>query len=226
MTNIKQLIEKNWGEQNLSRPIIQSENRHTPLSDLLKQISRYSPLLSKKENLFATVDQALDKLEFGNIAFNTPVTINLNDTAVIQLLLDLEAATQALKKMIEAEGEKESARIQVSDRMEARLSGHNFAISAITPETQAIAHNTITEWKWEVSPKIAGRQHLHLTLSLMITIEGEPALKMVRTFDKEITVEVTVTQKISSFLKQSWQWLWAAILVPIAGWLWKQKKNI
>jgi hypothetical protein len=41
-----------------------------------------------------------------------------------------------------------------------------------------------------------------------------------------IEVNVTASQKIGALFKSNWQWLWAAILVPIAGWLWKRRKNI
>lgn len=174
---------------------------------------------------FAAVDQILEKLEFGNIAFNAPPAINVDDTAIIQLLLGLATPVDALKQMIEAAGEKESARIQVSDRMEARLSGPNFAITAVTPEVQAVTRSAVTEWKWEVKPRSEGRQHLHLTLSVLINVDGTSTQRAIRTFDKEIEVVVTWDQQVGSFIKNNWQWLWAAILVPLMGWLWGRKKG-
>jgi hypothetical protein len=42
------------------------------------------------EDRFGAIDRILEKLEFGNIAFNAPKTMNLRDTAVIQLVLGLE----------------------------------------------------------------------------------------------------------------------------------------
>ena len=106
---------------------------------------------------FDAIDRTLEHLEFGNVAFNTPKTMIFDDTAVIQLMLALQGIEpDELKRMIEAEGEKEGARIRVSDRMEARLSGNNFAITAITPEQQAVSRRTVTEWKWEVRPLHVG----------------------------------------------------------------------
>jgi hypothetical protein len=171
------------------------------------------------------VDQILEKLTFGNVAFNAPKTMNLRETAVIQLMLGLETPIDDLKQMIEAAGEKEGARIQVSDRMEARLSGPNFAITAITPEVQAVSRNNITEWKWEVKPASNGRQNLHLTLSALLNVDGESTPRVIRTFDQVIQVEVRWSQRVGVFFENNWQWLWAAILVPIAGWLWRRKKK-
>ena len=177
------------------------------------------------EDTFGIIDRILEKLEFGNIAFNAPRSINLEDTAIIQLMLGLAMPTNELKEMIKAEGEKEGARIRVSNRMEARLSGPNFAITAITPETQAVTRRDVTEWKWEVKPRTKGRQHLHLTLSVLISVDGASTQRSIRTFDKEIEVEVTWNQQVLSFFEKNWQWLWAAILLPIFGWLWKKKKE-
>jgi hypothetical protein len=109
--------------------------------------------------------------------------------------------------------------------MEARLSGYMFQITAITPEIQAVSKRQQTEWKWEIDPKEEGKHRLHLTLTALLEIDGHSTPRAIRTFDKIIEVNVTATQKIGLFFKNNWQWLWAAILVPVAGWLWKRKKK-
>src|SRR3990172_852363 len=93
----------------------------------------------------SAIDRLLEGLEIGNIAFNAPRSMNFHDTAIIQLMLGLATPVDELKRMIEAEGEKEGTSIRVSDRMEARLSGPNFAITAITPEIQAVSRSDVTE---------------------------------------------------------------------------------
>ena len=174
---------------------------------------------------FDVIDRILESLEIGNIAFNAPGSMNLHDTTMIQLMLGLATPIDELKQMIEAEGEKEGAHIRISDRMEARLSGPNFAITAITPEIQAVSRNEVTEWKWEVKPTSEGRQYLHLTLSALLSVDGASTPRVIRTFDKIIEVEVTWYQRAGLFLKENWQWLWAIVLVPLSGWLWKRKKR-
>ncbi len=171
------------------------------------------------------VDRLLEGMEFGAIAFNAPTHINIDDSPQIQLILSLGETVEKLKKSITEEGEKIGTTIRVSDRMEARLSGYMFQITAITPEMQAVSKIQQTEWKWEIHPKKEGRHKLHLTLTALLEIDGQTTPRAIRTFDKIIEVNVTATQKIGLFFKNNWQWLWAAILVPVAGWLWKRKKN-
>ena len=171
-----------------------------------------------------SVDRLLDKMEFGAIAFNAPSKISINDSPQIQLLLSLAETVDKLKQSIVEEGEKVGAIIRVSDRMEARLTGYMFQITAITHEIQAVSKNQETEWKWEIYPKKEGTHSLHLTLTALLEIDGHSTPRAIRTFDKEIEVTVTKTQKFTNFFKNNWQWLWAAILVPVAGWLWKRKK--
>lgn len=167
----------------------------------------------------------IDEMEIGNIAFNAPQTMNLAETEVIQLLLGVDTPINELKDRIEEAGAKEGAQIRVSDRMEARLSGRSFSIAAVTPEVQAISRASITEWKWEIAPRSKGRHRLHLTLSILVNVAGQSSLRAIRTFDREIEVEVTWAQQAGLFVKNNWQWLWTAVVGPAAIWLWRSKKR-
>lgn len=174
-----------------------------------------------------SVDRILDELETANIAFNAPDAMNLEQTEIIHLVVGMSSPIAELEAMIVGPGETESHRIQVSDRMEARLTGTDFAITAITPEVQAVGRAGVTEWKWEITPKSRGLHHLHLTLTAIIEVEGRQTQRAIRTFDKDIDIYVTWTQQASGFFKSHWQWLWAAILLPLAGWIikmWRARK--
>lgn len=174
-----------------------------------------------KSDTFNAIDETLSKLPLGNIAFNVPRAMNIDTTTMIQLALGLKTSVDKLKEMIAATGEKVGANIRIADRMEARLSGQGFSITAITPETQAISGTDITKWEWEVTPKREGVQRLHLTLSVLLNVDGASTGRAVRTFDRDIDIQVTLKQRVSAFLVNNWQWLWAVILVPIAGMLWR-----
>jgi hypothetical protein len=164
-------------------------------------------------------------MAWGNISFNSPEKINLNDTPQIQLLLSLQKSIDELRAEITAAGVREGATIRVSNRMEARLTGPNFRITAITPEEQAVGSTGTVEWKWQIAPTASGRHSLHLTLTAMLNVDGATTRSAIRTFDKVIDVQVTTGQWFTEFFKENWEWLWAAIFLPIAGWLWNRWRS-
>ena len=83
----------------------------------------------------------------------------------------------------------------------------------------------MTKWKWDVGAITSGSHKLYLVLNTVITVDGEKAPRTIRTFDHSIEVKVKFTSQVATFFDNNWQWLWAAIIVPIAGFLWKRRKG-
>jgi hypothetical protein len=194
----------------------------TPTAEpTLTPLSTPTPTPSPAPTLtaLAEIDRILEGLELGNIAFNAPTALGLRDLVVIQLLLSAQKSIEELQAIIAAAGEKEGARIRVSNQMEARLSGAGFKIEAITPEIQAVSGAVITEWKWEIEPTKPGLQRLHLTLSVLMSVDGDRTRRAIRTFEQIIDVRITWQQRLSSFGSNNWQWIWTVILIPIAAWI-------
>lgn len=138
-------------------------------------------------------------LDYGHFTFNSPKTMNPRDTVVIQLVFDWKTTIDDLKQRLEAAAEKKGKHIQVSDRMEARLSGSNFAIRAITSEVQDVSRSNRTEWQWDVKPSGDGRQNLHLTVSALLSTDNASSPKTLITFDQEVEVKTTLYQSVKSF---------------------------
>ncbi|HVT46135.1 MAG TPA: serine/threonine-protein kinase [Thermoanaerobaculia bacterium] len=138
-----------------------------------------------------TVDELL-RAE-GSVAFNTPGEMRLEESAVIQLLLDPSAISfEALAARIEQKGEIQTARVRISDTVEAKLAGSAFDIRAITPEAQAVSGEEPTEWRWEIQPREKGTQRLFLTLNAWLPSEGGASerRRTIRTFERTISVFV------------------------------------
>jgi len=172
-----------------------------------------------------SVDALLDDMDFGHIAFNVPEHLNIEDSTRVQLILSHKETVDELKRAITEEGLKEGAEIRVSEVMEADLTGPMFQITAITPEQQGVSKSRRTEWKWDVRPTEEGNHDLYLTLSAILEIEGDKVPRTIRSFEKKIVVKVTATQKAEAFVSENWQWLWAVVVVPVAGWFWNLKKR-
>ncbi|WP_114326485.1 hypothetical protein [Candidatus Colwellia aromaticivorans] len=169
-------------------------------------------------------EQTIKSLVKGNIAFNVPPEISIDEVAHIQLLLDLEKSQSQLKQQITVQGEQHSAQIAVYKRMFAHLTGTDFIISNVTPELQLLTRGSTTKWQWEAKPSTEGVHALHLAVSIAIQVDGETTYKLIESFDRVIKVKVSGISKMSSFFENNWQWLWATFLVPIAAWFWKKRQ--
>ncbi len=167
------------------------------------------------------VDKVLRELSWGNIAFNAPSTMRYKQPRTVELLLSPSLSASQLQAQLEQRVASESDRVRISNRMEAELAGRGFTVEALTPSLQAIASMQTSRWKWEVTPTDSGPQRLYITLSAHIDVAGRDAPLVVRTFDRTIDVEITIPLRVSEFIEKNWQWLWAALLVPIAGYLWR-----
>jgi len=178
------------------------------------------------------VDRILEIMNWGNIVFNTPRTMRLNEDQLIELIMAQKLSTAELQHQLSSQQDIDSARVKISNRMQATLSGPEeyFAITKVTPEIQAVSAVGTTVWKWNVSARKAGRHYLHLVLSAIVEVDGNPTPIVVITYDRYLEIKVTVFQRMLAFAAGNWQWFWAAILVPLAAWLWKvyrsRKKNL
>lgn len=45
------------------------------------------------------IDRILERMDFGNISFNTPHSLNINESALIHLVLGVEKTIDTLKKL-------------------------------------------------------------------------------------------------------------------------------
>lgn len=167
------------------------------------------------------IDTLIRNLPLGNIAFNVPDKMDLDETTELDLALSLASAAEDLKKSVASphiKGLIESAAIRVTDRMEARLTGNGFQITAVTPELQVVVRSEPTTWKWLIKAAHPGVQELHLTVSALIEINKSTTPFVSRTFEKTIRVEVSWQKKIAGFAQDNWQWVWTAIAAPIGAW--------
>lgn len=194
---------------------------------MLMQVGgKLEPSPNTDPNLPPTSTQVIDKivkeLEWGNIVFNAPTSMRFKEKETIELLLSHSVSIQEIRTQLEKAHKIEFASIKISNRMEARLSGTGFQVEALFPEVQIVSSKGVIQWKWYVTPTEHGLQHLHLTLSAILTVSNRDAPFVIRTFDRTIDVEISLAQRASSFFSKNWKWLWVAILVPVVGYLWRR----
>jgi len=175
------------------------------------------------------IDRIMSTLGVANIAFNTPNSMSLNEAKKIELLFSTYLSEEELKKAVakhNVEGTIQSeSDIKFSDEMEATLTGDNFQITNVLPARQLISKKNMTEWTWDVRPLKEGKLRLHLTLSALVKIGGNPQLYPIRTYEREYIVSVGFTDSLTKFAKDHWQWLWTTVFLPVGAWLWKRKRK-
>ena len=76
---------------------------------------------------------------------------------------------------------------QISDTVQALVSGEAFKVEAITPATQRISPLTENVWRWKVTPTAVGNQELVIELFALMDDEALP----LRTFRDSVQVEVS-----------------------------------
>ena len=153
----------------------------------------------------------------------------LEQTHPLFLLLSptksIEQLEQELQQRISGNQGLEGATIKIAPEMEARLTGQDFEIKAVTPEILAVSGMDETRWQWDVTPTKQGIRTLHLTLSAILSINNHSSLRAVQTFDKSINVAVTVRERVTGFVSRNWQWLWGVIGIPSLAWIWTKKRK-
>lgn len=172
------------------------------------------------------VDRALEHLRQAALAFNAPRSMALDDVVSVELLLSPAHSPAELEQLIALPGEKHSAPVRASNRMEARLlGGEAFEVTAVTPEEQAISATEPTEWRWSVRPKHGGENTLTLNVTAIFPLEGSSARRSLKMFEQKIEVRVSVGQRLATFVGNNWQWLWTTFLAPLGLWLWTRRRG-
>lgn len=157
--------------------------------------------------------------EDANIAFQTPDTMKLGKSREVKLLLSLEKTVEELQSQLGTEFPTQGAQIEAAPIMEANLSGSAFKISSLNPTRQAIRSSGETTWEWAVTPLEKGSHSLKLRLYVVVTLQGTSAPMEVKTFEREIPVEVSVGEVALDFAKNNVQLIWLVLVVPIAGFI-------
>jgi hypothetical protein len=176
---------------------------------------------------FSDVDQALQALAPATIAFNAPPAMRFGESRPVGVLVSLTMTQQALvdelRRRVPRGGEIAGENIDVSPFLEVRLSGgEGFDVVSISPARQAVAERSPTEWRWNVTPRRGGVQHLHLTVDAILLLRGESVPRMMRTFDHTISVQISLPQRTRLFVADHWQWLATTLLIPLGGYLWRR----
>lgn len=197
---------------------------------------------------FATIDNQFNNLLKSSIAFNRPEKMNLDETAIIEFILnpslsESDLATQIIQRneiatstavpmtLISPNGQEvtiETSQIEITPRLKVELLSQNpdaFIVTDFNDSAeQAISSTETTAWRWSVIAKKEGNHTLELVVYQLVKYDEKELWHEVETYKAKILVEVTSLQKIQAL---NWEWIigiaLTLLLVP-AFWRWYDNK--
>ena len=153
--------------------------------------SKPSPRLStgSADDMFgvaSSTDDFLASLRTVPIAHETPKGAQFGRPFTVTVALDATGDNSATDSL-PGTGNIVEGEAQISDTVQALVSGEAFKVEAITPATQRISPLTENVWRWKVTPTAVGNQELVIELFALM---GDEALPL-RTFRDSVQVEVS-----------------------------------
>lgn len=200
-------------------------------SATINAVARPTPSPATSPLSKAAIDKILEGMEWGNVAFNAPNSMEFDVAKRVILELSLVHSVDDLKKMVAekegVEGDLAGARIKVADEMQAVLTGDGFQITAVTQDTLPISKQSANEWKWDVRPLRSGKLRLHLVLNAYVNVDNKGnRIYPIKTYEKVYDVDVPWQNKpVIAFVLNNLQWLWITLVVPAGGLVWKLRKR-
>ncbi len=180
-----------------------------------------------------TADRIRAEMPAGNVVYDPPEVMNLDDTKLVNLILGPDKSVAELAKMIPDKTGRQilDDNIRWYGYMQADMTGTDFDITPVTSAKQLVSKQDITKWSWSIKAKKPGKQTLYLTLYAIVNEDGVEKPLVIRPFDpKVIEVDVTLYQRAGLFLTtvgSHMEWVLTGIiglLIPFAIWLSKRKK--
>lgn len=171
-----------------------------------------------------------EQLYKANAVFGLPNKANINDEIKAQLIIDPVRTLEEIKKDITVGPVKEAEQIKIAKIVIAKLTAPDFDFISASSTEQAIVEDSKTEWFWVLRPKTSGIHPINLVIEAQVTVGNKTTPHFIRTFDKQVMIEITPVQLISTWWDKYWQWVFVTLLLPFIKWLYnkytEKKKSI
>lgn len=163
---------------------------------------------------YQELDRFMEKLKPANIVFNPPDTLQVGETRQIVLLMSVGLSGSILEEKLSRillDSTKTQKIIgdslKVSTRMEAHLTGQDFAVTPVTAIQQLVSQKSTTRWEWLVEPREPGIKVLFLTLNAIIESPAKKSTQTIQTFRKSIYVHIRGTTTLIKWIDNNISWI-------------------
>lgn len=178
-----------------------------------------------KQTTKSSVDTSsvVSQLYDANIVFAIPDQANVSEEITAQLIIDPLKTLEELQKSITVGPVRSAESIKIAKIVIAKLDAPDFVIISQTDPEQAIAETQSTEWLWTLRPKTAGLHPVNIVVYAEVTVGSKTTKYKLRTFDKQVMIEIKPTQVVASWWQKYWQWVFVTLLIPFGKWLYDKK---
>lgn len=200
---------------------------------LLKAKVKLDPLDEQRDPIEAALNNAVQHLANGKIAFESPLSMKQGETKTVEVRI-AKNLNQDITQGLATTGPIKVEDIKVGPLMVATLHGSAFQITRLTKEEQAVTDDNFTAWDWAVRPTDWGEQRLYLSVCVRLNRgAGKEEQRCSPVYDRPIAVQVDPLYAATHFVKDDPKWTIATIgscVVFLAGcftglrqWLKKKK---
>jgi hypothetical protein len=171
------------------------------------------------EDPAAALDNALEHLQTGNLAYSTPERMKMAETAhIVARIASSAISVDTLKAGMPSDAGTQVATeaTSITPKMKMTLTSADFDITALSSAEQMVAGSTPTTWEWDIVAKHSGELRLHLAA----VIELGKLSKDFTTVDREVAVKVDPVDAVGEFVKGNWQWI-IATMTAVVGAVWR-----
>jgi hypothetical protein len=145
-----------------------------------------------------------------------PPSMNIDDAERIYLALNAERDLD-VSSIVPSLVNGSPAEVRVADRVKASLSSADFDVVPESPAIQAMRRDALLKWSWVIKPKKEGVGNISVTLSALVDVNERETPLVLKTYEREIEVDVTTPQVWWRFMKENLPWLWAPLAAIAAG---------
>ena len=173
---------------------IETADEFDALSDALAETAGVAATELRRSH----AEAFLESLQTVPVAHETPKSAEYKRAFDVTLAIDATGDDTAVDAL-PGRGNVVTGEAQVSDRVEARVSGANFEIVPMSPAVQSLSPLTENVWRWSVMPLSAGDHDLVFEIYAI----GQDSVVPLRTFRDTVTVQVSGINRAIAFADQA-----------------------
>lgn len=199
-------------------PDAESRQIRIPASSTYDQM-----LLRRVPTINEATDQIVNQLFPASTGIVAPTEASIDETFPLTLIIDPTVDETILLRQLESENPDQSiiaGTTKISSLAWPVLIAPDFIVDPATAAEQAVTKDSATTWTWQLKPKTGGKFTVIVELYAIVYIGDQQTKKKYKTLKQPITITVPPEPfyiKIWNWIDSKWEWLWGAVVFPIAG---------